>query len=218
MQPSPFSKWLILLERRLREHAPFVFVTPCFYISLRKPLYLGMLFAVSALDDIAKANSLISRGKRPKPTGPAGPYRKGQSGNPSGRPRVPREVVEACRCYSPRAVECLQEIVERFFARDYTVRAGDARGAAEALLDRAWGKAPETVRLEAADADDTLALNPSTLDLDALAHLAALVRHLPPGPTLERVTPEPAGRASAALPADDSAGVPQEGPAGADPR
>lgn len=174
---------------------------------------------MSILDDIRPSKGRTPEQRRapaPPSQRTAGRFKKGMVANPAGRPPVPRELVVACRLYTPRALECLQEIVERFMNREGGITGNEARAAAGALLDRAWGTAPQVVRIEAAESEDTLALHPSALDLDALAHLAALVRHLPAAPSLERVTLESPGRALAAVATGSGEGIPSEGLTGPD--
>lgn len=62
---------------------------------------------------------------------------KGQSGNPSGRPKVPEEVREMARAASPRAIERAVALIEN---DDPNV----SLKAIGVVLDRAYGK-PATV-------------------------------------------------------------------------
>ena len=64
------------------------------------------------------------------------PFKKGESGNPSGRPKALGEITELARQHSPAAIAALVK------ALDDPERAIPA---AIALLDRAWGKPPVAV-------------------------------------------------------------------------
>lgn len=70
-----------------------------------------------------------------------GAWKKGQSGNPGGRPKAVRDVAAAARLHTRAAIDCLANLL--------TCNHPAARArAAEILLDRAWGRAPATVTLE----------------------------------------------------------------------
>ena len=72
---------------------------------------------------------------RPKNArGLKGRFAKGQSGNPGGRPRDEQKVAELARSYTREAIETLVELMRR--GNDERVRGT----AAQALLDRGWGK------------------------------------------------------------------------------
>ena len=58
----------------------------------------------------------------------------GFSGNPGGRPRDEQKVAELARSYTKEAIETLVELMRR--GNDERVRGA----AAQALLDRGWGK------------------------------------------------------------------------------
>lgn len=75
---------------------------------------------------------------------PGKPFQPGQSGNPSGRPKIPEEVKAAFRAATPRAFEVLCEIMDDEGAKD-----SDRIKAAEVIMDRAWGKAVQAVDVDA---------------------------------------------------------------------
>ena len=73
------------------------------------------------------------------------PFKKGQSGNPGGRPKVIAEVKELAREHTGKAVETLVSIMTNPKA------AAAARvSAANALLDRGYGRPPQHVTGEVA--------------------------------------------------------------------
>ena len=63
-----------------------------------------------------------------------GQFPKGQSGNPGGRPRDEQKVAELARSYTREAIETLAELMRS--GNDERLRGT----AAQALLDRGWGK------------------------------------------------------------------------------
>lgn len=71
-------------------------------------------------------------------------FKKGQSGNPNGRPKhlMPdgRTVAEAARDFGPRALEVLIEVAE-----DKTAPASARAGAASTLIERGFGKATQPI-------------------------------------------------------------------------
>jgi Family of unknown function (DUF5681) len=68
------------------------------------------------------------------------PFKKGQSGNPGGRPKVVAEVRELARAHTGKAIETLVSIMTN------TKSAPAARvSAANALLDRGYGKPPQHI-------------------------------------------------------------------------
>lgn len=84
-----------------------------------------------------------SSGDEPKKRKAGGrPFKKGQSGNPGGKPKALREVIALARSHTVLSINTLAEIAAK----------GDSEqarlGAANALLDRAWGKPKDTVALE----------------------------------------------------------------------
>ena len=69
-------------------------------------------------------------------------FQKGQSGNPGGRPKEIAEIKELAREYSAEAIERLL----------HWMRSNNGRvsvAAAQALLDRAYGKAPQQIAVDA---------------------------------------------------------------------
>lgn len=78
-------------------------------------------------------------------------FKKGQSGNPKGRPKVDFEVRDAARAYGAEAVTKLAELM----------RGDDPRvsqSAAQALLDRGFGKPAQSVEVSG-DAENPLAMS-----------------------------------------------------------
>jgi Family of unknown function (DUF5681) len=68
------------------------------------------------------------------------PFKKGKSGNPGGRPKVVAEVKELARAHTREAIETLVSIMTNSKA------AAAARvSAANALLDRGYGKPPQHI-------------------------------------------------------------------------
>ena len=68
------------------------------------------------------------------------PFKKGQSGNPGGRPKVIAEVKELARAHTGEAIETLVSIMTNpKFAPAARV------SAANALLDRGYGKPPQHI-------------------------------------------------------------------------
>jgi hypothetical protein len=76
-------------------------------------------------------------------------FKPGQSGNPNGRPKIPSEVIEACRAKTLEAIEILNHLMRRGYPDSVKL------AAACAILDRAWGKPHVSVAL--ADARDAQA-------------------------------------------------------------
>src|SRR5262245_40076586 len=68
------------------------------------------------------------------------PFKKGQSGNPGGRPKVIAEVKELARAHTADAIQTLVSIMTN------PKSAPAARvSAANALLDRGYGKPPQHI-------------------------------------------------------------------------
>jgi hypothetical protein len=122
----------------------------------------------------------------PRPPGPrrrvvGRPFRRGQSGNPSGRPKALQELVELARA---ETLPSLKKIVE---LRD---QADDPRvqlAAAREILDRGWGRPTQPL---AGDADHPIQhqhrLDYRTLNDAQLEALERLAEALARGPELGR--------------------------------
>lgn len=65
-------------------------------------------------------------------------WQKGQSGNPGGRPKEVHEVKELAR-------EHTEDAIRRLVFWMQTDNPKASVSAAQALLDRAWGKAPQAI-------------------------------------------------------------------------
>lgn len=100
-----------------------------------------------------------------------GRFKPGVSGNPGGRPKREGEVRELARAHTEAAIAKLAELMTN---RDPRV----ALRAAEALLDRAWGRPGQAVELgggAAIQVEPRPAPAPNGQDADQLAQLLAVL-------------------------------------------
>jgi hypothetical protein len=102
--------------------------------------------------------------------GPGRPFKKGESGNPSGRKPVPENVKEALKALTPFAVRRLGELIEDDNGKV-------AVTAVKEVLDRNLGKAPQTLELANKDGKpfETRTIDPSKLTTDQLRNLRELI-------------------------------------------
>lgn len=92
---------------------------------------------------------------------------KGKTGNPGGRPKIPKCVVEAAKAHTVDAIKALAEIATSGSDDSARVKA------AEALLNRAWGKPVETHALTGANGEPLLPKQ----DLSKLSENELLTMH-----------------------------------------
>ena len=85
--------------------------------------------------EILEAPMFESRTGVIKRRAPSTAFKPGQSGNPGGRPKGLKDVVELARQHTPAAIEALARIVNSAKSPPAAVVA-----ASVALLDRGWGK------------------------------------------------------------------------------
>ena len=90
------------------------------------------------------------------------PFPKGISGNPGGRPKILGDVQELARQKSPEAIDTLSNIM-----RDEKAPPAARVAAANALLDRGYGKPTQTISQTLAKVD------PSSLSDQELAAIVA---------------------------------------------
>jgi Family of unknown function (DUF5681) len=70
-------------------------------------------------------------------------FKKGVSGNPSGRPKSHSVFIKLAQAHSVEALERLIELMRQKKSPKIALKA------AELILDRAWGKAPQAITGEA---------------------------------------------------------------------
>ena len=75
-------------------------------------------------------------------TAPGIPFKPGQSGNPSGRPKIPQEFKDLAKEHS---ISALKKVI--FIMESGVSDHKDQLRAAEIIMDRAWGKAVQDLTL-----------------------------------------------------------------------
>jgi hypothetical protein len=101
------------------------------------------------------------------------PWKPGQSGNPSGRPKATHNLLELTRTYTNAAVATLAEIMQ-----DRSEPGTTRIAAANALLDRAWGKPLQTV--SGPDGQSPLTMHLLAAQLISQQDIAASAAEPPP--------------------------------------
>lgn len=117
----------------------------------------------------SKPKSNGSRGSRKAP--PTNAFAVGNPGGP-GRPKDDPEFIEACREKTPKALATLERAMD-----DVENNPGPAVKAAEVMLNRAWGTAPTTVKIDATLKAEVKAAAPPVVMIsltEALARLEGL--------------------------------------------
>jgi hypothetical protein len=100
-------------------------------------------------------------------------FRPGQSGNPTGRGRATLEVRDLARTYTEEAVRTLVTIM-----RSDRSPAAARVAAAQAVLDRGWGRPVQALEHSGPEGSALLPADLTVLPDAQLAHLSALLEEI----------------------------------------
>lgn len=89
-------------------------------------------------------------------------FKPGQSGNPTGRPKIPQEVKDLARAHTNDAIMTLVEI-----CNDKKATAPARVSAANSILDRAWGKPTQPTEISGPDGEALPSITVSFVKPDA---------------------------------------------------
>jgi hypothetical protein len=91
--------------------------------------------------------AIASKGEiKAKPRGR--PIQKGQVLNPTGRPKIPEDIKDACKAASIEAIGILLSLM-----RSEDTNAGERIKAATTILNRAWGTPAQSVEISNKDGE-----------------------------------------------------------------
>ncbi len=125
---------------------------------------------------------------KPKAMPRGQPFEKGKSGNPGGRPKRTEEevdLIEACRVKTPEALQTILELMEG--SDNDRVKLA----AAQYVIERGYGKAPERIELLAATVDlsaDDIDLSPEEAYLQVIKGGRIPVKNSNPAPKMNART------------------------------
>ena len=114
--------------------------------------------------DTKDPQNTAKQAKRKRGDPPTNAWKKGVSGNPGGRPGVPKHVRELAKQHTEMSIYALAKIVG-----DETEKVSGRVRAAEVLLNRAWGRPPEALEITGAGG------GPIQLQQEAKDDLASLI-------------------------------------------
>jgi len=134
---------------------------------------------VSAAERRERAAAENSRGTAANPIPGNRPWRKGQSGNPGGRPKGIASAVKE-RVKPEDLVDILVDV-----ARDPRAKPAERIAAVRELADRGWGKAPAFAAIEGSD---PLELSAIAQEIQGIADELAARREGPVGPSAKTGT------------------------------